>query len=183
MASKQFVDNYPGERTTTETDRLHAQHDLVVHAFGGLLLCPLDTARSNLRILDIGTADGWWLHCLRRELTHPESATLLGTDIAPYPDAVEGVIIHDFRREFATEWQGTFDLVQLRAVLASAGEAANDLVQRALELLKPGGYIQIVDSGMPSGQIDPNDKPSTQFFKRVGNMLNAQGKSNPCLLS
>ena len=59
MASEQLDDRYPAERNATGSSRLRAQHDLVVHVLGGLLLCALDTARENLRILDIGIADGW----------------------------------------------------------------------------------------------------------------------------
>lgn len=175
MSSSKFVDNYPGERTTTETTRLHAQHDLVAHAFGGEVLCPLDTSQKGLSVLDIGTADGWWLHCVRKKLTHPETAELIGTDIAPYPDAVEQVQIQDFREAFNADWHGKFDIVQLRAVMASAGSAAIDVVRRALELVKSGGYIQLVDSSMPFGDALETDKPSIQFFKRVGNLLVGQG--------
>lgn len=175
MSSAELVDNYPGERTTTETDRLHAQHELVVHALGGELLCPADTSKTDLAILDIGTADGWWLHALRKKLTSPETAELVGTDIAPYPDAVEKVVIHDFRQPFPEEWKAKFDVVQLRAVMASAGDGAIDVVRRCVELVKPGGYIQLVDSYMQSGEFADADKPSMRFFKRVGNLLAGQG--------
>ena len=178
MSPAKFVDNYPGERTTTETTRLHAQHDLVVDALDGELLCPLNTSQQGLRILDIGTADGWWLHCVRKKLAHPETAELIGTDIAPYPDAVENVTIHDFREAFPQEWQGRFDMIQLRAVMASAGSSALDVVSRALALLKRGGHIQLVDSSMPSGELLDTDKPSIQFFKRVGNLLANQGTTS-----
>jgi SAM-dependent methyltransferase len=141
-----------------------------------LVLCPFNTTRENLRILDVGSADGWFLHNLRREFTHPDTATLIGTDIAPYPDAVEQIVIHDFRTPFSAEWKGTFDFVQLRAVLANVpGEAGVDLVQRAVELLRPGGWIQIVDGSVPSGQILASDKPSARLVKYLGNMLLESG--------
>lgn len=176
MSEQTLVDNYPGERTLTETARLHAQHDLVVDALGGLVLCPFDTKQPNLRILDIGTADGWYLHQLRNELTHPDSATLIGTDVAPYPDAVEQIVMHNFKTPFADEWKGSFDLVQLRAVLANVpGDAAVDLVRRALQLVKPGGYIQLVDGEMPSGEVRADDKPTDQLFKRVNMLLTNAG--------
>lgn len=177
MSQQTLVDNYPGERTLTETARLHAQHDLVVEALGGLSLCPLDTQQPNLRVLDIGTADGWYLHSLRGELAHPDSATLIGTDVAPYPDAVEQVVVHNFKTPFPDEWQSSFDFVQLRAVLANVpGDAAIDLVRRALQLVKPGGYIQLVDGAMPRGEVlAASDTPSMQFFKRLDAFLTRNG--------
>lgn len=178
-----IADNYPGERTLTETDRLHNQHDLVVNAFGSLLLCPLNTSKTNLRLLDIGTADGWYLHCLRKELTDPESATLTGTDVAEYPDAVENVIIHNFKTPFSGEWKASFDFVQLRGVLASSGSQDSqgiDLIRRALELIKPGGWIQLVDSSLLVEEFNGADKPSTKLFKTVADLLTQVGM-NPAL--
>lgn len=177
MSSDQpLVDNYPGQRTLTETARLHAQHDLVVEAFGGLVLCALDTTQPNLRILDIGTADGWFLHSVRSKLAHPESVTLIGTDVAPYPDTVEQVIVHNFKTPFPEDWKESFDLVQLRAVLANVpGDAAVDLVHRALQLVKPGGYIQLVDGYMPHGEVLASDSPSNQLFKKLEAFLTSHG--------
>lgn len=176
MSSGPSIDIYPGERTLTETDRLHAQHDLVTDAFGGLILCPIDLNHPGLHILDLGTADGWWLHCLRSELPQAESATLVGTYIAEYPGTAEDVRIHDFKQPFPTEWNGNFDLVQLRAVLANVpGDQTADLLTRVFSLVKPGGYIQLVDGALPSGELTGNEKPSQRFLVSLGNFLNSCG--------
>ncbi|ETN45590.1 uncharacterized protein HMPREF1541_09422 [Cyphellophora europaea CBS 101466] len=172
MSSQPPIDNYPGERTLTETARLRAQHDLVVDALGGLLLCHLDTTQQNLRILDVGTADGWFLHCVRSQLACPDTATLVGTDVAPYPDVVEDVITHNFKTPFPEDWKDNFDLVQLRAVMANVpGDAAIDLVRRAWNLVKPGGFIQLIDGAMPAEKMLESDKPSARLFKTMGAFL------------
>lgn len=174
-----LVDNYPAIRDTSEKARLKVQHDLIVDAFGGKnIICPLDTTRSNLRILDLGSADGWWLTQVREELSPSaaKTATLIGTDIAPYPDTTENIIIHNFKTPFPDDWRGTFDLIQLRAVLANVpGDDATDLISRAIALLKPGGYIQIVDGAMQHGELKGDEKPSTRFFTTLGNFLMMNG--------
>jgi gliotoxin biosynthesis N-methyltransferase len=176
MSSNKPIDNYPGIRNTSENHRLHVQHDLVVNAFGSLTVCPIDLSKENLRILDIGTADGHWLTELRKQLKHPESATLIGTDAAPYPDTTENVIIHNFKTSFPDDWKNSFDLIQLRAVLANVpGDAAVDLLKRATELLKPGSYIQSIDGAMPNGELSGHEKPSLRFFTTLGNFLNMNG--------
>lgn len=173
---KHLVDNYPAIRNATEVERLHLQHDLVVNALGSLLLCPFDLTAPNVRVLDIGSADGWWLTQLRKKLNHPESATLIGTDIAPYPNTTENVVMHNFKTPFPEEWKSSFDLVQLRAVLSNVpGDASTDLIKRVIELLKPGGFIQLVDGAMPSGQVEADAKPHMQFFVTLGNFLNNNG--------
>ena len=176
MSSKEPVDNYPGNRNTSENHRLHVQHDLVVNAFGSLTVCPIDLSKENLRVLDIGTADGHWLTEIRKQLEHPESATLIGTDVAPYPDTTENVKIHNFKTPFPDDWKNGFDLIQLRAVLSNVpDDAAVDLLKRAIELLKPGGYIQSIDSAVPSGELAGSENPSVRFFTTLGNFLNMSG--------
>lgn len=178
MASQQLVDNYPSLRDITETERLHLQHELVINAFGSLVVCPVNLDRENLRVLDVGTADGWWLEQLRKELKHPESAALIGTDIAPYPGIKENVISHNFKTPFPEEWKGSFDLIQLRAVLSNVpGKASVDLLRRVIGLLKPSGYIQVVDGTLPSGELHASMKPSEEFFTRLGNFLKSNGLS------
>ena len=129
--------NCQGEQISTETARLALQHDLVVGTFGIILPQDFDTTRRYLHILDVGTANGHWLHEVSKILSERDTATLIGTDIAPCPETEETVIVHDFRTPFSAAWKGTFDLVQLRAVLANvpANEAV-DLVRRSVELLK-----------------------------------------------
>ncbi|KAK5374877.1 hypothetical protein LTR20_001168 [Exophiala xenobiotica] len=117
--------NYPGPRDLSETKRLKAQSDLVTAAFGGLVLCPVDLTASDLRVLDSGTADGLFLRQLRSMLAYPDSATLIGTDIAPLeqnvdkPDYIEWHK-QDINADWPEVWQGTFDFVHQRVVSNTA---------------------------------------------------------------
>lgn len=169
-------DNYPGERTIVETSRLHTQHNLVVAALDGLILCPADLSRPSLRFLDVGTADGYFLSQLRSQLPHPDSTTLVGTDIAPYPDPAVPITIHNFKTPFPDDWKESFDFVQMPACLAnSPGDEAVGLIRRLLELVKPGGWLQLVDGTMQTGALLETDRPSMKLFKIMGNFLSSLG--------
>ena len=169
---------YPG--TASDASRLRAQHDLVKNALGGLILCPLDLTKPNLRILDSGTADGTWLVDASTSLADPDSATLIGTDIGTYaPLANAPSNLHlshqDFLKPWPESWTGTFDLVHARATMSSAGTrpAALSALQRLLALVKPGGYLQIVDSWLPLGSPSPSDPPYTRVMKHIGQKVAA----------
>lgn len=180
MSSEPLADIYPADRTISEARRLQAQHDLLVDALGGIILCPLDRSASGLRILDVGGADGYLLEQLRLELKDPESAYLVGTDIKPYPENRPGVEmrIHDFRTPFPEEWKDSFDLVSIRNCLAGTGsdKAAVDLIRRLLDLVKPGtGWLHIVDGWLPTGPVRDRDSSFLKITKTIGNALVAHG--------
>lgn len=182
MATSQPKDIYPGERTLTETARLRAQHDLLSSGLGGFLLAPLDKDKSDLRVLDIGSADGYFLQCMRQTMSQSASAsaTFIGTDIGtyPFPEEHEGIemVKHDFRTPFPDDWQLSFDFVGMRACLASiSADKSVDLLEREIRLLRPGGWIQIVDGSMQTGPLEANDRPSTKLWKIVGNFLSEHG--------
>ena len=182
MASKTLEDIYPGERSSKETARLRTQHNLVKGTFGGLILCPVDLSRPGVRILDSGTADGYFLYDLRSQLAHPDSAELIGTDIAGYPDTVrlpDNIKLYrqNILEDWPKEWEGTFDFVHQRACMTNAPtyEQGVKVMERLIKLLKPGGWIQIVDGSMPGEPIEENDAPMLKIFKTIGAFLKGAG--------
>lgn len=173
---------YPGPRDLSESQRLKAQSDLVTAAFGSLVLCPLDLSTPGLRILDSGTADGLFLTQIRSLLTHPNSAMLIGTDIAPFEDNVhmpDYIEWHkqDVNTEWPDEWQGTFDLVHQRAVLSNTGgyDGAVVATTRLAKLVRQGGWIQLVDSNMPNEEYADGDPPHLRMCKTIGQFLAKYG--------
>ncbi|KAL6856543.1 hypothetical protein J3F83DRAFT_769709 [Trichoderma novae-zelandiae] len=153
---------YPGLHNAAEARRLRIQGSIVVDALGGsLILCPLDTSRKGLRILDSATADGHFLTLVRKQLAHPETAELVGTDIADYPplDLPDNI-----------KWEAYFDFVHQRTALAITGDMdrAVDTVRRLIALLKPGGWIQLVDGCVMRGEIEEGDKPFAKLLKLIG---------------
>lgn len=180
--SSKAVDNYPGQRTSKETERLRRQHNLVKGSFGSLILCPVDLSWPNLRVLDSATADGYFLLDLRSQLAHPESAELIGTDIGQYPDTIgfpENIMLYkqNILEDWPEEWEGTFDFVHQRACMTNAPtyEEGIKVVQRLIKLVKPGGWIQIVDGAMPAQLIEESDTPSMKLFKAIGAFLQGIG--------
>jgi hypothetical protein len=107
-------DKYPAARNSSETERLHKQHEVVKSAFGPSFSVQLTLSKSGLRIFDSGTACGYFLHDLGSQLAHPDSAELIGTDIVDYPDTI-GLpkAIKLYKQNILEDWpkdrEATFD--------------------------------------------------------------------------
>jgi SAM-dependent methyltransferase len=164
-------DTYPVLRTEKESARLFTQLHLIAAALGGHVLAPLDLTQPNLRILDVGTGTGRWLSLVKEQIPEEvrDTATLMGTDIAPYPDSSIDVQMHNFKNPFPAEWEGSFDLVQMRSCLMmSPGNEAAELVGRLVKLVKKGGWLQLVDTSCDPGPVLESDLPHTKLFKFMG---------------
>ncbi|KAH8890626.1 hypothetical protein GQ53DRAFT_866982 [Thozetella sp. PMI_491] len=174
---------YPDWRHAAEARRLEIQGRLVTEALGGkLLLCPLDLSQPTLRILDSATANGHFLYSLRQELSHPDTATLVGTDISPFVDTLglpANITLQkqDILQPWPATWTGTFDLVHQRNALSVAGtfDRAVDAVCAMIALAKPGGWVQLVDGSMQDGPIESADAPATKLFKVMRQGLSRLG--------
>ncbi|KXS95873.1 hypothetical protein AC579_4444 [Pseudocercospora musae] len=172
--------------STGDIERAQAQHELCKEAFGSLTLDAVDLKQSGLRILDVGTGDGFWLHEIRSHMKDPESADLVGSDTSLIPSEQRPFDVpYNMRflcqhplEEWPKDLQGYFDLVHIRAALATmAGsfDAAVDVVARLLQLVKPGGAIVLIDRCFEPGAMAPADSPSNKLFKMLGNMFSSHG--------
>lgn len=174
---------YPDVRHAAEARRLRMQGALIADALGDLILCPLDTSRTDLRILDSATADGHFLTLVRERLAHPESAELIGTDIAAFPplDLPDNITLErqDILKPWPEKWEGHFDFVHQRTALAVTGgkERAVEVVRRLIGLTKPGGWIQVVDGALMTGEIAEGDKAVVKLFKLLSQLLIRIGMS------
>ncbi|KXS96249.1 hypothetical protein AC578_5473 [Pseudocercospora eumusae] len=175
-----------GSTSTVDLDRAQAQHELCKEAFGSLTLDAVDLKQSGLRILDVGTGDGFWVHEIRSQMKDPESADLVGSDTSLIPSEQRPFEVpYNMRflcqhplEEWPKDLQGYFDLVHIRAALATmAGsfDAAVDVVARLLQLVKPGGAIVLIDRCFEPGAMAPADSPNQKLFKMLGNMFSAHG--------
>ncbi|KAM0374499.1 hypothetical protein ACHAPY_008744 [Fusarium culmorum] len=110
-------------------------------AEGTLVFAPLDFTSAPRAILDVGTADGLWMRDVQSSI--PEAVrgdhTFLGTDINTsfFPTTATKGITYI--------WHESFDLINLRMILiaAGSGDAQRHVVNQHIQLLKPGGWIQI----------------------------------------
>ncbi|UKZ83280.1 hypothetical protein TrVFT333_011087 [Trichoderma virens FT-333] len=162
---------YPDVRHAAEARRLRIQGGLIADALSGIILCPLDTSRPGLRILDSATADGHFLTLVRKQLAHQETAELIGTDIAAYPplELPDNITLErqDILKPWPEKWEAHFDFVHQRTALAVTGsmERAVESVRRFIGLIKPGGWIQIVDGTLITGEMAEGDKAFAKLFK------------------
>ena len=104
---------------------------------------------------------GYQLAQIQATLPNKESATLIGTDIQdrfpkPPPPGIH-LQIQDILQPWPEEWKGSFDLVRQHLCLSSAGPRQADVVFRLGELVKPGGWIQLLE---PENVIAEDDGPA-----------------------
>ncbi|UZP38352.1 hypothetical protein NXS19_006168 [Fusarium pseudograminearum] len=123
-------------------------------AEGTLVFAPLDFASAPRAVLDVGTADGLWMRDVQSSI--PEAVrgdhTFLGTDINTsfFPTtATKGItyVKQDIKDLPPQIWHESFDLINLRMILiaAGSGDAQRSVIKQHIQLLKPGGWIQIGD--------------------------------------
>ncbi|KAK8119956.1 uncharacterized protein PG998_004582 [Apiospora kogelbergensis] len=157
-----------------------AQHEGSKAAMGGLIVCPVDLDRPGMRVLDSGTGDGYWLQDLLGTYPRLVDGTLVGTDVtaakfpkhgAPQPISLQ---IQSITQPWPSEWKHSFDLVHQRLVLGACGSFPHATAVRNLaELVKPGGWIQLIEPDQTCGIQDGPAmrdfiKLVTWVFERMG---------------
>ncbi|KAL9119450.1 MAG: hypothetical protein Q9187_003997 [Circinaria calcarea] len=152
-----------------EMGRLSSQHEVIKDAMGGLLLVPVDLAAAPLRILDSATADGFWLRDLASSVPSGLTHTLIGTGINPQcfpepPPPGTTYQVQNINDPWPKEWHGSFDIVHQRLALVGAGPAAQTAVTHLTELVRPAGWIQLIEA---QGIIGEKDGPAMHDFLQV----------------
>lgn len=156
-----------------EIERLRRQHRFMNSTTEGkLLVTPNTEGFSPLRILDAGCADGTWLRDIPRQFPD-RNLELFGVDIGstlfpdsgsagnPAPDLRTHNILHPFPSSW--KWKNTFDIVHQRLLVwGIASKEWPAVVRNLVELLKPGGYIQLVEAEW----IDPSRPASLPQLKK-----------------
>ncbi|KAF2210213.1 hypothetical protein CERZMDRAFT_106860 [Cercospora zeae-maydis SCOH1-5] len=163
-----------------------AEHELPKMAFGNIVAETVGLEASEMRILDVGTGDGYWLHDLRSQLHDPEHADLVGTDAAIMPAEQRPFTVpHNMRflaqnprEDWPNDIHGYFDLVHWQNVISSSEgtfEQAVEITGRLLRLLKPGGTLLLVDRCSQSSGPAAAETPSSKLFQMLGNALSSGG--------
>ncbi|TVY27399.1 Methyltransferase [Lachnellula hyalina] len=170
-------DHVPTDVPTSK--RLLDQHTVVIQALGGsLVLAPIDLSKSNLKILDSATADGHWLHELATSHATSHGNRYIGTDINTgfFPKS-HGPQYQFYKHNMANAWpleeHSTFDLVHQRLSLPGAAPASlSQAVQNLFALVKPGGWIQLVEAE----QVAPDSGPVfLEFLELVRAVFDTTG--------
>jgi len=161
------------------SQRLLDQHHVVVNALGGsLVLAPIDLSLPKLKFLDSATADGHWLYELRTQCTPQKMNKYVGIDLNPkflplsHPSDFQ-FYTHNFGEAWPEAEHSTFDLVHQRLSLPGAAPyPLSQAVRNLFKLVKPGGWIQLVEAE----QIAPDSGPVfLEFLDLVRDVFVATG--------
>ncbi|RAH55358.1 hypothetical protein BO85DRAFT_522209 [Aspergillus piperis CBS 112811] len=156
-------------KQTEEHERLNRQHNLIQQTFLNNQLVHPSIPLSALKggVADIGCGTGIWLREVAQSLSSPglENGTgaftspattplpsLVGFDLnaAAFPETpTPGIqlVQHDCTKPFDPRYHGQFNLVNIRGLAyAITEEKLSRALENALQLLKPGGYLQWTES-------------------------------------
>ncbi|KAJ5149741.1 hypothetical protein N7448_001319 [Penicillium atrosanguineum] len=155
---------------SVENRRLAGQHQAIKLGMGKLVLAPLQVFEKKLRILDAGTSDGYWLDDFRPSLAHPETCELLGTDITgerfpQHPPPGIKLVAQSSMGPWPEDWLQSFDLVHQRLTLFGLGTKSKECVLSLMDIVKPGGWIQLVETENSSHE------PNGPMVKRLGGLI------------
>lgn len=161
-------------RHVQEYDRLRMQHELQKHAQRNKLIQVPLSKTEPVRILDSATGDGFWMLDVCEEFSN---ATFMGTDIEPkHFEKLKGLDNIKCKAQSVTnDWpqedKAAYDLVHQRYCLAVfTYDQSAEAVKRLFELVKPGGYIQLVEAdllGYISGSKHPGMTELMKYMKRA----------------
>ncbi|KAL2123468.1 hypothetical protein VTJ04DRAFT_3923 [Mycothermus thermophilus] len=135
-----------------DTERLDEQHLITTQTLGFLLHPSIPSPSPTARIADIGCGTAAWLLDLARTL--PPTCQFTGFDVTASSFPPPGLRppnvefkLHDMFTPFPEEEHGRYDVVAVRFVSSATrtsdfAKAVGNLVQ----LLRPGGWLQWIDS-------------------------------------
>ncbi|KAI0746358.1 S-adenosyl-L-methionine-dependent methyltransferase [Daedaleopsis nitida] len=135
-----------------ETARLDNLHSGLRNYFGGKLSFASLEHLNPTSILEIGSGSGAWSVSMRHVMAIQAAqqfptAQVIAIDLSPIParPLPRNVIFQnvDITQPFPFE-EGSFDIVHSRLVLMHVPEG-EDVLRRAIKLVKPGGWILIED--------------------------------------
>lgn len=141
------------EKQKEEFHRYTVQHALHRLQFDGSMVVAPIPKDKPIKILDSATGEGIWMI---EEVRNFPQATFTGCDIEPagftYHDDIPKQISfcqHSMLDAWPEEFTSAFDLVHQRYGLTQVpAEACADVVKRLFDLVRPGGYIQLVDADL-----------------------------------
>lgn len=108
---------------------------------------------------------GTWIRDLASS-TAPVQHTFVGTDLDPtnFPIATPDNQIYqiqDINKSWPEEWNESFDFVHQRLVLNGAGRYQKSALGRLVALVKPGGWVQIMES---TNEVPKDNGPVMRNF-------------------
>ncbi|KAK4462014.1 Demethylmenaquinone methyltransferase [Cladorrhinum samala] len=142
-----------------ENERVNEQYEILKLVMDERLhLCPFDASNAPCKILDIATGTGLWAIEMGDE--YPE-AEVIGTDLSPIQPAFVPPNVRFFVEDSTESWDyptASFDFIHTRVTFACWSDMKKQIIQRAFNHLKPGGWLECQEvPGMP--YCDDNTMP------------------------
>ncbi|KAI0517001.1 hypothetical protein F5B22DRAFT_636212 [Xylaria bambusicola] len=152
--SKLNEEHYFLDKNQVELERLDLGQAVIKHAMKQQIWAPIDFSRQDIRILDSAGANGIWAEDLRASLPTDiqNSSTFIVTDITDvfFPvSPITGIRyqVQSMLQDWPEEMAESFDLVHQRMALPAANRTkVRQTLRRFMELIKPGGWIQLVEA-------------------------------------
>ncbi|KAI8096470.1 S-adenosyl-L-methionine-dependent methyltransferase [Halteromyces radiatus] len=145
-------------RDELEQDRLNSQHFSLKVIFNGNVLPIIATSLAQeAKILDIGCGSSTW--CLEMALDYPRSQ-IRGLDMADmFPTTIRPQNVtfdlHNALEGLPYE-NNSFDLIHMRLLITAwRVEEWSFILKEIYRVLKPGGYVQLVESDFTVTQKSP----------------------------
>ncbi|KAF8926862.1 hypothetical protein BGZ58_010851 [Dissophora ornata] len=112
---------------------------------------------KNGRVIDLGCGAATWVMDMATEMT---TTTFVGVDVSPiFPTAIHPRNCSFLKENFlngVSEPSGTFDVVFERSIAAGlTAELWQQTFQEAFRLLKPGGWLESVESDVTAQDAGP----------------------------
>ncbi|KAI7901773.1 S-adenosyl-L-methionine-dependent methyltransferase [Cokeromyces recurvatus] len=136
-----------------EADRIQLKNDLVKLAFEGEFSLPFNyNDLQNCKILDIGCGPGAWCIDLSTKYPHIDVIGVDNIDMFPaecnLPKNCQLMVANVLYglKEFA---DASFDVIHIRFMVLSFTSAQySQVIKSCWRLLKPGGYIEILETDL-----------------------------------
>ncbi|KAK4138102.1 S-adenosyl-L-methionine-dependent methyltransferase [Trichocladium antarcticum] len=121
-----------------ENERIDEQYDVLGMAMDGRLHCaPFDRQNPPRKVLDIATGTGAW--AIEMGDVYPE-AQIIGTDLSPIQPAFVPPNVRFFVED--SDYPAEFDYIHTRATSGCFSDMKSQVIQRAFDHLKPGGWLE-----------------------------------------
>ncbi|CZT46205.1 related to methyltransferase [Rhynchosporium secalis] len=176
LHDRRYCENYNMPNDDAEQGRMQLLNSVLLDILDGhLTLAPL---RNPTKILDIGTGTGDWTIAMAE--MYPNT-NCIGTDIAKIqPTSVPSNVnfeIDDAEYEGGWTWpEDTFNLVHLRN-MAGAFRDWSHIYREAFRTIKPGGYIEVIDSDVSQlSTLFLHDPRACRWFKTVSEAAKKAGR-------
>ncbi|KAI8085127.1 S-adenosyl-L-methionine-dependent methyltransferase [Halteromyces radiatus] len=160
-----------------EVERLEVIHLLHKYLFGSYFISPVEQQlKQGARVLHICCGPGWWIKEMAK--LYPNSQ-YIGIDDILYaitnPPCNSHFQVTDFTKGLPFE-DNTFDfVVQREARFKHTKDNWEKVIQEAIRVTKPGGYLEFVESGSEINDIGPN---LSLWLMRVTVSLQTRGMAN-----